>query len=341
MINIAHAKKYFYAKKSPVLALNDITLQIDASKIVGIIGYSGAGKSTLLRFMNGLEKPDAGCVEILGQQIHADTADSMLKDLRKQISMIFQHFNLLKTKTVFDNIAFPLRLEGRLNKTDIQQRVEALAEQVGLTAHLHKYPKQLSGGQKQRVGIARALANSPKILLCDEATSALDPITTHEILNLLLEINRKLGITIVLITHEIDVIRRICDEVVVLDQGNIVEQGAVNQILLHPTHAVTRSLILEPMDAAEHEISAHETFIRVTAFGKLAERPIFEHLAQQLQLKYRIIHAKTERTKTSLYSQSVLALQGQQTQTFIDQLVKQGAHAEIVSTGENHTAEAA
>ncbi|NNH76433.1 ATP-binding cassette domain-containing protein [Acinetobacter sp. ANC 5380] len=340
MINIANADKYFTVKDNKVFALNNISLNIEAAKIVGIIGHSGAGKSTLLRLMNGLEKADAGQVEVLGQSIQ-DASSTQLRDLRKQISMIFQHFNLLKTKTVFDNIAFPLRLDGQLNKKQIQERVEALGAQVGLTAHLQKYPKQLSGGQKQRVGIARALANSPKILLCDEATSALDPITTHEILNLLLQINRDLGITVVLITHEIDVIRRICDDVVVLEKGQIAEQGAVDQVLLHPVHPISRSLILEQTDIDEQHLLPQSTLMRVTAIGELAQRPAYEMLAQKIQVNYQILHSKVERTKTSLYSQSILALQGQGMQCFIQQLEQLGAHVEVIQDSAHQITEAA
>ncbi|OTG61670.1 hypothetical protein B9T29_10540 [Acinetobacter sp. ANC 3903] len=340
MINIANADKYFNAKNNKIFALKNISLQIDASKIVGIIGYSGAGKSTLLRLMNGLEKADAGQVEVLGQSIQ-DASERELKALRKQISMIFQHFNLLKTKTVFDNIAFPLRLDSSLNKKQLELRVEELAHQVGLTEHLHKYPKQLSGGQKQRVGIARALANSPKILLCDEATSALDPITTHEILNLLLQINRDLGITIVLITHEIDVIRRICDDVVVLEKGHIAEQGPVDQVLLHPAHEISRSLILENIDIDEVHLLPNSQIIRVTAIGELAQRPVFETLAIKHQVNYQILHSKVERTKTSLYSQSILSLHGLGITCYLEQMEQQGAHIEIIHGAAPRITEAA
>lgn len=340
MINIENADKYFNVQKNKIFALKNISLQIDASKIVGIIGYSGAGKSTLLRLMNGLEKADSGLVEVLGQSIQQASEDQ-LKALRKQISMIFQHFNLLKTKTVFDNIAFPLRLEGGLDKKQLQQRVEVLAKQVGLTEHLYKYPKQLSGGQKQRVGIARALANSPKILLCDEATSALDPITTHEILNLLLQINRDLGITIILITHEIDVIRRICDDVVVLEKGQIAEQGPVDQILLHPVHEISRSLILENTDVDEAQLLPNSQIIRVTAMGELAQRPVFETLALKHQVNYQILHSKVERTKTSLYSQSILSLQGLNIAIYLQHLEQLGAHIEIIQGETPHIHEAA
>ncbi|WP_171264698.1 methionine ABC transporter ATP-binding protein [Acinetobacter sp. ANC 4558] len=340
MINIVNADKYFNVKNKQVLALNDISLNIEASKIIGIIGYSGAGKSTLLRLMNGLETVDSGSVEVLGQNI--ESANSLqLKNLRKQISMIFQHFNLLKTKTVFENIAFPLRLDAGLNKNEIRLKVEKLAQEVGLTEHLYKYPKQLSGGQKQRVGIARALANSPKILLCDEATSALDPITTHEILSLLLKINRSLGITIVLITHEIDVIRRICDDVVVLDKGTIAEKGPVDQVLLHPKHSVSRSLILEKVDLDELDLREKSTVIRVTAIGELAKRPPYELIAVNTATDYQIVHAKIERTKTSLYSQTIFALHGMNIRGFIQQLQQIGAYVDVMSTHEKSLTEAA
>lgn len=340
MINIAKADKHFNTKNNKSFALKNVSLHINESKVVGVIGHSGAGKSTLLRLMNGLEIADAGEVQVLGQTIQASSGEE-LKALRKQVSMIFQHFNLLKTKTVFDNIAFPLHLSGELNKKQIQAKVEALAAQVCLTEHLKKYPKQLSGGQKQRVGIARALANSPKILLCDEATSALDPITTHEILNLLLQINRDLGITIVLITHEIDVVRRICDDVVIMDQGEIVEQGSVDQVLLHPVHPVSRSLILDRIDVDEFNLQKNTALIRVTALGELAQRPIFEGLSQQYQIDYQILLSKVERTKTSIYSQSILKLSGLQISVFIQQLQKAGAVVEVLAQDNQVFTEAA
>ncbi len=226
-------KTYRAADGREVAALADVSLEIGAGEVFGIIGRSGAGKSTLIRTLNLLERPSAGRVLIDGEDI--TTLDSEgLYALRRRVGMIFQHFNLLNAKTVADNIDWPLKATGHANAAERAARVKELLALVGLSEHGHKYPSQLSGGQKQRVGIARALANRPQILLCDEATSALDPETTQSILRLLLDINRQLGLTIVLITHEMQVIRTICDRVAVIDGGRIVESGRVADVFLHP-----------------------------------------------------------------------------------------------------------
>ncbi|AOA58152.1 methionine ABC transporter ATP-binding protein [Acinetobacter larvae] len=329
MIQINNAYKNFNVKNNKIIALDQINLNIEPSEIVGIIGHSGAGKSTLLRLINGLEQVDQGDVTVLGQTL-SKASNQQLKILRKQVAMIFQHFNLLKSKTVFENIAFPLGLDAKFNRQQIQQRVTTLAAQLGLTEHLQKYPKQLSGGQKQRVGIARAIANSPKILLCDEATSALDPVTTHEILNLLLKINRELAITLVLITHEMSVIRQICDRVVVLDRGRIVEQGMVDEVLLHPIHPVARSLILGELDLNHIDVPASSMLIRVTALGEFAKRPNYESIAQMTKVDYQIVESRVERSKRSLYSQTILALNGGSVDVFLQQLNALGAHVDVI-----------
>lgn len=330
MIKIDNVDKIFQIKKQNIYALKHVNIDIPHPNIVGIIGHSGAGKSTLLRLINGLEQPTQGTVEVLDLPVHLNQAQA-LKTLRKNVAMIFQHFNLLKSKTVFENIAFPLRL-NHLKESVIQQRVEKLASQVGLSSHLNSFPKHLSGGQKQRVGIARALATEPKILLCDEVTSALDPMTTHEILNLLLTINQEQGIGIVLITHEIDVIRKICDHVIVMSEGQVVEQGTVDQVLLQPKHPVSRSLILEPitLDAIGSNTTS---YIRITAIGDFAQHPKYESFALNTNVQFQMIHSKVERTKTSLYSQSILAIDGEvdHQRHFIEKLQQHQAYVEKIT----------
>ena len=226
-----------------VHALRDVDLTINRGEIFGIIGRSGAGKSTLVRVINLLNKPTTGTVTVAGQELTALNADG-LRQARRKIGMIFQHFNLLSSRTVYDNVALPLELAGT-SRERIREIVLPLLELVGLAAHKDRYPAQISGGQKQRVGIARALASQPDVLLSDEATSALDPETTRSILDLLRKINRELGLTIVLITHQMEVIKQVCDRVAVLDAGRVVELGRVIDVFLKPSHDLTRALIGE------------------------------------------------------------------------------------------------
>lgn len=241
MIQINAVSQRFQGASGPIDAVRDVTLSIRTGEIFGIIGRSGAGKSTLVRTLNLLNRPTSGSITIDGQDM-TTLAPQQLRNARREIGMIFQHFNLLSSRTVFDNIALPLELAGA-SKSDISSKVLALLELVGLTTLRNRYPAQISGGQKQRVGIARALANQPKVLLSDEATSALDPETTRSILELLQQINRELGLTIVLITHQMEVVKSICDRMAVMEAGRVVEQGAVIDLFRQPQHAVTRALI--------------------------------------------------------------------------------------------------
>ena len=253
MINIQHMNKTFHLKTGDVEALNDVSLNIEAGQIYGVIGYSGAGKSTLVRCINLLETPDSGSLtvgdsgEIIIQNGKPMVSGKALKEkqlgkLRRGIGMIFQHFNLLDRSTVFENIAYPLRYSG-MKKEEIDKRVTELLALVDLTDKRDTYPSQLSGGQKQRVAIARALANNPQILLSDEATSALDPDATEAILTLLKQLNEKLGLTIVLITHEMAVIKAICHRVAVMEHGKVVEEGDVYDIFANPQQPITRKFI--------------------------------------------------------------------------------------------------
>lgn len=241
MIELAGVSKVFETKKGKVEAVKDVSLQVQKGEIHGVIGYSGAGKSTLIRCVNLLEKPTAGKVKLKGKDFTELSKSELLAE-RKKIGMIFQGFNLLKTATVDDNIAIPLRLIG-VKKDEIAKRVDKYLDIVGLADKKSSFPGQLSGGQKQRVAIARALAQEPDILLSDEATSALDPETTESILDLLLKINQEFGITILLITHEMQVIQKICDHVYVMEAGRIVEDGLVIDLFSNPQHKTTRSFL--------------------------------------------------------------------------------------------------
>ena len=240
-IRIDKVNKFYQGQAQAIHALKDISLEVPTGKILGIIGKSGAGKSSLLRIINGLESISDGHVYIDDNNVAA-LNQTQLRQLRQGIGMIFQHFNLLSSKTVQDNVALPLKV-AKVSKADINKRVAQVLEMVGLSDKALMYPSQLSGGQKQRVGIARALVNEPKMLLCDEATSALDPESTQLILQLLKQINKKLGITIVLITHEMQVIRDICDQVIVINQGQIVETGPVWKVFASPMHTMTQELL--------------------------------------------------------------------------------------------------
>ncbi|MGF7185568.1 D-methionine transport system ATP-binding protein [Desulfitispora alkaliphila] len=241
MIKLEQVSKVYTAKKNTVQALNQVNLSIDKGTIYGIMGLSGAGKSTLIRCINLLEKPNSGRVLIDNCDL-TKLDDKALREARKKIGMIFQHFNLLSSRTVYENVAFPLEIAG-LSKEEIKTSVDELLSLVGLSEKSSSYPSELSGGQKQRVGIARALANEPKVLLCDEATSALDPETTQSILSLLKDINKKFGLTIVIITHEMHVIKDICDRVAIIDNGHIVEEAAVLKVFTEPQTEVAKKFV--------------------------------------------------------------------------------------------------
>lgn len=243
MITLKNVSKIYQRGKKQTVAVDGINLNIEQGDIFGIIGYSGAGKSSLIRLLNRLETTTTGEV-LVGQHNITTSSEREIRKIRHSIGMIFQHFNLLWSRTVRENIEFPLEISG-LNKSQRHQRASELMALVGLSDKADDYPATLSGGQKQRVGIARALANNPDVLLCDEATSALDPKTTENILSLLAEINRKINITIVLITHEMQVVKTICHKVAVIDDGKIVEQGKVNTVFNHPQHIITQQFLLQ------------------------------------------------------------------------------------------------
>jgi len=311
--------KVYASSAGPVAALEGISLEIPAGSVFGIIGRSGAGKSSLLRTINRLESPTSGRVLVDGADIAALDDDGLVA-LRRRIGMIFQHFNLLAAKTVYDNVALPLRVAG-WRPAAVHQRVEELLALVGLADKHRTYPARLSGGQKQRVGIARALATGPEILLCDEATSALDPETTHAILQLLRDINRRLGITIVLITHEMSVIREIADQVLVLEQGRIAELGEVWQVFGAPRHAATRALLAPlqhglPGDLQARlrpEPPAHGGFQRILRLGYTGAgglEPDFARIAEALHSPVRLLQGGVDRIAGHPLGRLIVALPG-------------------------------
>ncbi|MFC3344729.1 methionine ABC transporter ATP-binding protein [Paenibacillus abyssi] len=331
MIELNNVSKSYRVGTAYVEAIRNINLTVDRGEIFGIIGHSGAGKSTLLRCVNLLERPTDGTVKVGGVELTA-LSSGQLQGQRRRIGMIFQHFNLLSMATVKDNVAFPLRLT-KLSKDEINNRVSELLQLVGLTEHANKYPAQLSGGQKQRVGIARALANNPDVLLCDEATSALDPQTTNAILALLLDINRKLGITILLITHEMHVIRSICDRVAVIDQGGIVEMGKVLDVFLKPQHRVTQDFVEQVADSfdARELIGQREgRLYRVHYVGDTTYEPILYNAVKTTRVQFAILQGTVSRMKQTPYGQLIVELigDGPEIERVIGDLRKEGLDVE-------------
>ncbi len=310
MIQLKNIHKSYASRDKVVQALAGVSLDIAQGEIFGIIGRSGAGKSTLIRLLNLLERPSGGNVLIHGQDITA-FSESALRTLRQKIGMVFQHFNLLTSRTVLQNVAFPLRLAG-MGKAERTERALSLLDLVGLREHANKYPRQLSGGQQQRVGIARALANEPELLLCDEATSALDPETTQSILSLLLDINRRFGITIVLITHSMDVIRTVCDRVAIIDNGRIAESGEVVDVFLHPQHSTTLSLLSESgVDADGWKDLVQGVpgrIVRLTYRGQNAAQPLLSQVSRDLNVNLSILQGAVGKIKDTPYGQLVLAV---------------------------------
>lgn len=315
MLQLDAISKTFVQKGKTHQALSGVDLQIPKGSIYGIIGRSGAGKSTLIRLFNLLERPTAGRILVDGRDVTHLKGQS-LRRLRHSMGMIFQHFNLLSSRTVLDNVCFPLRLTGVPRKKRRAKAIELL-ELVGLQDYVHSYPAQLSGGQKQRVGIARALASEPEILLCDEATSALDPETTQSILGLLIDINKRLGITIVMITHGMDVIRAVCDDVAVLDRGKVIEQGKVIDVFLHPGHPVTQSLLLESSGATDSEAwkafadRTRQKIVRLSYRGETTAEPLISHASRELGADISILQGTVSKLKDISYGQLIIGIQAE------------------------------
>ena len=332
MIEFQQGNKAYRVGGRDIPALHATDLTIEAGQVYGIIGHSGAGKSTLLRLINRLEEPSSGRIVVAGEDITALNAAG-LRRFRQRVGMIFQHFNLLSSATVADNVALPLRLAGSADRQQIAARVASLLDRVGLSDHANKYPAQLSGGQKQRVGIARALATEPSILLCDEATSALDPHTTGQVLQLLSEINRELNLTIVLITHEMDVIRRVCDQVAVMDSGRIVEQGTVADVFLHPQHPTTRSFVFgsESLeDQADDFGHVSGQILRLTFPGESTFAPLLGQVARETGVDYSILAGRIDRIRDLPYGQLTLALIGGDLSAARERLAAADVHVEVL-----------
>ena len=304
LIELKNLTKTFRGKTQTVDALKDIDLQIEQGDIYGIIGMSGAGKSTLVRCINFLERPTSGQVIIDGKDL-ATLSAKELRQLRQQVSMIFQHFNLLQQRDVRGNIAFAMEIAGA-RREQIDRRIDELLEIVGLTDRQHNYPSQLSGGQQQRVAIARALANNPKIILCDEATSALDPQTTTSILELLRKINRELGITIVIITHEMTVVESTCTHVAIIDDGRLAETGPVEDVFTHPQSKAARRLIFRK-SAADAGLLG-DRLIRVVFQGQKANEPVISELVLECRTAVSIQYADTRTVNGKAFGHMVLQL---------------------------------
>lgn len=302
MIKLSNITKVFQQGTQTIQALKNVSLHVPAGQIYGVIGASGAGKSTLIRCVNLLERPTEGSVQVGGQELTTLPATQLTK-ARRQIGMIFQHFNLLSSRTVFGNVALPLELDNVPRET-IQKRVSELLDLVGLAEKHDAYPANLSGGQKQRVAIARALASNPKVLLCDEATSALDPATTRAILELLKDINHRLGLTILLITHEMDVVKRICDCVAVISNGELIEQDTVSEVFSHPKTPLAQQFIQStlhldiPQDYVQR-MKPHATpddvpLLRLEFTGQSVDAPLLSETARRYNVNNNIISAQMD-----------------------------------------------
>ena len=347
MIDLSHIEKIYDSPSGPVRAIKDISLHINRGEIYGIIGLSGAGKSTLVRCINLLARPTSGQVPVDGQDITA-MSESQLRQARKSIGMIFQHFNLLSSATVYENVAFPLRLVNT-PKEKIDKKVTELLELVGLADKANQYPSQLSGGQKQRVGIARALASEPKILLCDEATSALDPQTTKAILQLIRDINAKLKLTVVVITHEMQVIKDICAKVAVIDKGVIAEKGKVLDVFTNPQQPITKefiSVLLSndlPVGFREREVHQEQfsgsiLLIRITFIGESANEPVISRLIKNFDLNVGILFGSLDDIKGVPFGRLIISLDGRQLeiQEALEYVQKQNLKVEVIGYVSRH-----
>ncbi len=338
MIELLNVTKSFKTKNKTIQALADVSLTVAKGEIFGVIGTSGAGKSTLIRCVNLLEKPNTGKVTVDNIEL-TKLSDAQLTLERRKIAMIFQHFNLLSSRTVFDNIAFPLELEGK-SKSEIKEKVSSLLELVGLNDKAKDYPANLSGGQKQRVAIARALANDPKVLLCDEATSALDPATTKSILKLLKSINQKLNLTILLITHEMEVIKTICDKVAVIDHGKLAEQGNVEQIFTNPQQEITKGFIQSSLNIElplvyQNSLSKidhgnNNPLVKFMLTGNNEQSFVISNLFEKFEVKAKVISAQLEYVGNLSFGVLLVELQGKNINEVLAYLESEYSNTEIL-----------
>ena len=348
MIQLSHIEKTYDSPSGPVKALKGIDLTIERGEIFGIIGLSGAGKSTLIRCINMLERPTAGKVIVDGQDMTAMN-EKELRKARKNIGMIFQHFNLLSSATVYDNIAFPLRL-SHTPEAEIKKKVLPLLELVGLADKAHQYPSQLSGGQKQRVGIARALASEPKVLLCDEATSALDPQTTRSILELIQDINRKLSLTVVVITHEMQVIKDFCDKVAVIENGVIAEQGTVLEVFTNPQKPITKDFISVLLsnelpaafrggEVSKEPLPGAYLLLRLTFIGESADDPVLAGMIRKFpEIEVTMLFGNLDQIKSTPFGRMIIGITGPEAkiQEAIQYLRQQDLKEEVIGYVRRH-----
>ena len=336
MIELLNLSKSFKTKNKTIHALSDVSLTVEKGEIFGVIGTSGAGKSTLIRCVNLLEKPNEGKVIVDNIEL-TKLSDAQLTLERRKIAMIFQHFNLLSSRTVFDNIAFPLELEGK-SKSEIKEKVDSLLDLVGLKDKENDHPANLSGGQKQSVAIARALANDPKVLLCDEATSALDPATTKSILKLLKSINQKLNLTILLITHEMEVIKTICDKVAVIDHGKLAEQGNVEQIFTNPKQEITKGFIQSSLNVelplvyqnSLSKIENNNPLVKFFINGNDDQSFVISNLFEKFQVKAKVISAQLEYVGNLSFGVLLVELQGEKINEALAYLENEYSNTEIL-----------
>ena len=341
MIELTHISKDFASGGRTVHAVQDVSLSIGKGEIFGIIGFSGAGKSTLVRCINLLERPTSGSVTVDGKEMTALSARE-LRQARKKIGMIFQHFNLMPSRTVFGNVAYPLRGSG-LSREQIADKVHRLLELVGIGDKAEAYPKQLSGGQKQRVAIARALANDPNVLLCDEATSALDPQTTKAILRLLKNLNEKLGITVVIITHEMAVVKEICDRVAVMEHGRVVEQGEVFNVFADPRQEITRSFIhttsnlrkieeLIEEDSPVVQLKPGELIVRLSYIQRNVSEPLISTVSRKFDIVLNIIFSDIAIVQNAPIGGTVAIISGEREQITqaIAYLIEKNVGVEVI-----------
>lgn len=340
MIDLINVTKKYETPGGMVTALKGINLHIGRGEIFGVIGLSGAGKSSLVRCINRLEEPSSGQVFIGGTDI-TKLKGKQLREIRKKTGMIFQHFNLLNNSSVFENIAFPLKISG-LPKAEINKRVLELLDVVELEDRKGAYPSQLSGGQKQRVGIARALANNPDIILCDEATSALDPATTGSILKLLKDINRKFGITIVVITHEMEVIKELCSRVAVMESGEIIEEGSVIEIFSNPETEVSRRFLKYTIADLPGGISAFkslpgERILRISFLGENAQKPFISNMVKKFNIDANIIAGNIESIQETQVGSLILKISGAggDTASAVNYLIDNNLKVEVLKDGQS------
>ena len=334
MIRVENVSKIYTGKQGTVEAVKDVSLEISRGEIFGVIGFSGAGKSTLIRLLNGLETVTSGHIYINDKDITTLKRKELLKE-RQKIAMIFQHFNLLWSRTVEENIAFSLEIAG-VPKAERKAKVAQLIDLVGLTGREKSYPSQLSGGQKQRVGIARALANDPEVLLCDEATSALDPKTTKDILKLLVEINQELGLTIVLITHEMHVVRQICHRVAVMEEGRVVESGEVIEVFKNPQQPITKQFVGEErvddeIDEVFHHLSTSlrpGVAVRIQYLGDRTGDAVLSEAIRKLDATVSILQAKVNITQKGILGSMIILIEEESSKA--EEVIEYLKQAEII-----------